>query len=40
MTQEDWVDGDRLTCLKCDNFVSELNSKGLCQTCRSEENEA
>ena len=28
--KEDWVDGDKLTCLKCDGFVSSLNKKGLC----------
>ena len=39
MTQEDWIDGDRLTCLKCDRFVTEINSQGLCSICEAEEND-
>ena len=33
MTQEEWVDCDKLNCLKCDRFVSYLNDNGLCSEC-------
>jgi hypothetical protein len=35
--EEDWIDGDRLCCSKCDRFVSEINDKNLCPSCAGEE---
>lgn len=33
----DSVDGDRLNCIKCDNFVDYLDENGLCPQCASSE---
>lgn len=33
MIQEEWTDGDKLTCLKCDRFVTQINEEGLCPLC-------
>ena len=30
MELEDWTDGDKLTCIKCDRFVSILNENKMC----------
>ena len=35
--QTDSVDGDRLTCVKCDRFVDYLDENNLCPQCASEE---
>jgi len=38
--REDWTDGDKLDCVKCDRFVSSVNEDGLCPECASEEEHA
>jgi len=36
MIEEDWLDGDKLSCKKCDRFVSSINDKGFCPNCEKE----
>lgn len=31
---EDWVDGDNLNCIKCNNFVDYIDENGFCDNCK------
>jgi len=33
MSEYDNVDGDRLNCVKCDNFITEIDGRGFCPVC-------
>jgi len=35
--KEDWIDFDKLNCIKCDRFVESVNEEGLCPECAEEE---
>jgi hypothetical protein len=39
MTEEDNVDGDKLTCICCDSFVDSIDEDGLCDNCKNDEEE-
>ena len=31
--REDYLDGDKLSCVGCDRFVRNVNEDGLCEEC-------
>lgn len=33
METTDNTDGDKLSCMKCDSFILELNEDGMCNEC-------
>ena len=35
--QCDFTDGDKLDCVKCDRFVSEIDDDNMCPQCANEE---
>lgn len=35
--KEDFIDFDKLSCLKCNNFVNSVNEKGFCPECEESE---
>jgi Zn finger protein HypA/HybF involved in hydrogenase expression len=35
--KEEWIDGDKLNCIKCDRSVESINNEGLCPECEEEE---